>query len=163
MFIKYKFLPSLWMMNLSSKWQKYNNDLKPEIKKHSEIICFGKFKNRTTRNSKDEPRILIIILFVYVTNYPNTQCLKTTKIHYLIDSEGHESESNLAGCLSLRVSSKVAVKLLAGAVLSEGLAGQENQLAREFNPKTAVRGPHFSLALFGLLGCLPHGLLHKAL
>ena len=151
------------MMNPSSKWQKYNSDLKPEIKKHSEIICFGKFKSRTTRNNKDEPRIFIIILFVYVTNYPNTQCLKTTKIHYLIVSEGCESGSNLAGCLWLRVSSKEAVKLLAGIVLSESLTGQENQLEREFSPKTAVRGPHFSLTLFGLLGSLPHGLLHKAL
>lgn len=57
----------------------------------------------------------------------------------------------------------MAVKLLAGAVLSESLTGQENQLAREFSPKTAVRGPHFSLGLFGLLGSSPHGLLHKAL
>lgn len=41
----------------------------------------------------------------------------------MIVSEGHEPGSSLAGWLGLRVSYEAAVKLLAGAALSEGLNG----------------------------------------
>lgn len=48
-----------------------------------------------------------------MTNYRQTQHLKTTNTYYLRVSEGQESRNGLAGWLWLRMSQEIAVKLLA--------------------------------------------------
>lgn len=59
-------------------------------------------------------RVIVAALatYCYITNYPT---LKITNIYYLTVSAGQEVWSGLAGCLWLRVSHDVGVKLSARA------------------------------------------------
>ena len=56
------------------------------------------------------------VMYCYLINYPSTQLVKTN-IHYLRVCVYQESGCSLAGCLSLTVSNKIAVKPLAEAAV----------------------------------------------
>ena len=58
-----------------------------------------------------------LIIYCYITTYPQTQQYKTTNTYDLTVSVGQESGCRLAGCLWLRVPRKAVVKLLAGAAV----------------------------------------------
>lgn len=121
------------------------------------MICLGKLKKRKIKISEEgKPRILSIISFVCITNYPNSQCLKTTSIHYFIVSEGHESVSRLSGWLWHRVSSEAVVKLLAGAALSGGWTGAEESTCKRILSQGCWQGVWVSLqlCLIDLYECL---------